>query len=217
MRIFKDIEQWTEHWKVLRKWVITWTRLKSVAGTPKVQRTLLDELIAEDLAPVEEWYKNDAMLRGTLLEPEARTKYEEITGKKITEIGFCLHETKNYLGLSPDGFEEKLDSEMNPIYDHAVEIKCPGPKNHIKYIKENKIPDDYKWQVINYFLVNEKLETLDFVSYNPDMYMENLHIHIIPCKRSDFEKELKEVEEKVDNFKKLWEKELNDLINLKYE
>ena len=43
------------------------------------QNTLMYELIAEEIAPLEENYVTPAMQRGTDLEPEAIQLYEKIT------------------------------------------------------------------------------------------------------------------------------------------
>ena len=86
-----------------------------------------------------------------------------------------------------------------------------GPKNHIKAIIDNKIPAEYKWQIVNYYLINEDLETLDMFLFNNDMYLEKLQTHTIKTKRSDFEKELKEIIPKIDEFKKQWEETINNL------
>jgi len=205
MYIYKDLQQWTEDWKKVRRGMITWTKLKWVASAPTTAtyKTLMLELIAEDLWPVPEIFKNDAMLRWTMLEPIAREIYEEKTGQTVEELGFCVHDTMKFLGLSPDWFI-RIDWE----YTKWVEIKCPGAKNHIKYIMENKLPSEYKWQVVNYFLVNEKLEELDFITFNPDMYVEHLKMFTINIKRSDLEKELKEIIPKLEVFQKLWQEAL---------
>jgi len=205
MKIYNNIKQGTEEWKVLRKGIITGTKLKWVASAPTTAtyKTLMLELIAEDLWPVVEIFQNDAMLRWIMLEPIARELYEKKTNQKVDELGFCIHDTMKFLGLSPDWFIE-IDWE----YKKWVEIKCPGTKNHIKYIMENKLPSEYKWQVVNYFLVNEKLEELDFITFNPDMYVEHLKMFIINIKRSDLEKKLKEIVPKLEVFQKLWQQAL---------
>ena len=51
-----------------------------------------------------------------------------------------------------------------------------GGKNHVKMWLTNKVPDEYEWQVVQYFVVNEKLEKLYFVGYNPDIPTHPLHI-----------------------------------------
>ncbi len=60
--------------------------------------------------------------------------------------------------MSPDGYIGTTG---------AVEIKCPKTKTHVKYIRQGKIPNDYKEQIWAYFMVNPDLQWLDFVSYDP--------------------------------------------------
>lgn len=67
--------------------------------------------------------------------------------------------------------------------DEAVEIKAMGGKNHVKMWLTNKVPDEYEWQVVQYFVVNENLKKLYFVGYNPDIPVHPLHI--IEVKRED--------------------------------
>jgi hypothetical protein len=76
---------------------------------------------------------------------------------------------------------------------------------------ENKIPDDYKWQIVNYFLINEDLETLDLCLYNPDMYLEKLRIHIIKVKREDLQDEIDKIMKALDPFVESWKNRLNEV------
>ena len=208
--IIHNVTQWTPEWLNLRKGIITGTRLKAVASAPSTAtyKTLMDELIAEDLAPLPEVFQNDAMIRWTMLEPIAKQKYQEITWEKVDEVWFCIHEKRPYCWLSPDWFIKKEGK-----YTKALEIKCPGAKNHLKYIQENKIPNDYKWQIVNYFLINEDLEELDFMTFNPDIYIEHLQWHIINVKREDYEEDLKKINEALDKFKDKWESQILELTS----
>lgn len=214
MRIYNDFEQWTAEWLKLRKGVITWTRLKALASKPSTAtyKWLLDELIAEDFAPLPEVFQNDAMMRWNLLEPQAREEYEDMTWQKVDELWFCLHETKNYLGLSPDWLINYW-TKKKPFYRKAIEIKCLWAKNHLKYIREDKVPAEHKWQVVNYFLVNEDLQELDFILYNPDVYVDKLRMHIIPVKREDYAKDIEEIQEKLKVFVDLWQEEIKKLTS----
>ena len=60
------------------------------------------------------------------------------------------------------------------------------------------LPNDHKYQVYQYFLVNEKLEWLDFVSYDPRFTPRPLYIHRIT--RNEIEAELKALEADVVKF-----------------
>lgn len=215
MIIYKDIIQWTPEWLEMRWGVITWTKLKNVLAWPKAQDTQIYELVWEEFAPLEEQYTSFAMQRWTDLEPIAKEKYIELTKEKVEEVWFIKSdiykdEFWEYLWLSPDWIIatwaeiSETWELMYPLYGKAIEIKCPWAKNHTKYIIENKTPDEYKDQIINYFLVIDELQELDFISYHPDFYLEDKKLHIINIKRNDLEKDLEKAREKIFYFRKKW-------------
>lgn len=213
MQIYKDIIQWTEEWLKLRGWVITWTKLKGVLWWPKAQETAIFELIWEEFSLLEESYKNPAMERWNELEPIAKAKFEEMKSITVEEVWFIKSnkykdEFWSWLWLSPDWIISD-----NEKYIGAIEIKCPWAKNHVKYIIENKIPDDYKPQVINYFLVMQDLETLYFVTYNPDFYIKDKRLFLIEITRSSLEDDIKKAEEKLLWFRKKWIEKIKKLTN----
>ncbi len=213
--IIHNVQQWTEKWLSLRKGMLTGTKLKAIkwAPTTATYKTQLLELVTEELWPITPIFQNDAMIRWTMLEPIAREEYEKLTNQVVDELGFCVHDTRKYLGLSPDWFIKDITGE----YTKAIEIKCLGTKNHLKAIIEWKIPKGYEPQVENYFLVNEKLEELDFVMFNPDVYLPHLKMYIINIKRADIQKNLDARWPKLDEFAKLWEETINLLTNDKKE
>lgn len=164
-----NIEQKSDEWFHIRKGKITGTTLKSIMGTPKARQDAIYEIIAERLTvgvESENDYEN-AMERGNRLEPDAIATFELETGKSVERIGFAEDDTNPFIANSPDGLIG--DTE-------AVEAKCMGGKNHVKMWLTNKVPDEYEWQVVQYFVVNEKLEKLYFVGYNPDIPTHPLHI-----------------------------------------
>ncbi|MBT3853300.1 hypothetical protein HOF65_04930 [bacterium] len=54
---------------------------------------------------------------------------------------------------------------------------------------------------------------MDFISYNPDMYLPHLRIHIINVKREDYEKEINETLVKLDVFSEVWKENILELTN----
>jgi hypothetical protein len=98
--------------------------------------------------------------------------YEEVTGNEVQEVGFCVHDKYPFIAVSPDGL-----IKQGNIYVGAVEVKCPSTKKHIEYIRINRIPSEYKAQVIHYFVVIETLQWLDFVSYDPRMHTKKMNTH----------------------------------------
>lgn len=198
MEIFKNIEQGSEEWLKIRAWVITWTKLKNICWSSKTQETAMYELIAEEFAPLEENFSSQAMQRWKELESIAKAKYIDKTWEKVEEIWFI--KKNDYVWLSPDWviFDE------NEKIKKAIEIKCPWAKNFTKCILESKIPEEYKYQVIMYFLVISDLEELDFILYNPDFYIKEKRLFVINIKRQDLEKDIYKVESQIEIFRKKW-------------
>jgi dihydrofolate reductase len=98
------------------------------------------------------------MQRGTELEPLARNFYELMTDNEVTEVGFCMHDQAQ-CGISPDGL----------IGDEGgLEIKCPAPQTHVKYLRDNKLPTQYKQQVQGCLWITGR-EWWDFVSFHESM------------------------------------------------
>lgn len=190
-----EAEQGTQEWLDLRKGRITGTRLKQVMG--KDSSKLIYEMIAEKYKK-EESYQSDAMSIGVLHEPWAIDQYEVETGQKVTEVGF-ITKGEN-IGLSPDGMVGKKK---------AIEVKSPSIAKHIEYIVNDKLPAEYKWQVVHYFVVIDDLKELDFISYNPDFPLKELHI--VNVTREALTDEIKNAQEKLEKF---IEKYNQTIINL---
>jgi len=162
-----DCAQRSDEWFEARKGVFTASSMG--AWVSKEKRTKTDEKaaltaicknLAEmsgcELAPI---FANWAMTRGTELEPEAREYYEKESGNKVEEVGFCIHDNGGF-GCSPDGF---IDDRKG-----MVEIKCPEPQTHVKYIFGESLPDTYKVQVHMQMSVTGASYS-DFYSYCPGL------------------------------------------------
>jgi hypothetical protein len=156
--IIHDVEQGSYDWHQLRIGKITSTRLKKVLS--KDNLSLVDELIAEEETGLsdDDGFVSEEMQRGIDLEPLAIREYESITGNSVTRYGLLQSDELPILCQSPDGYVG---------IEGAIEVKCPKTKTHIKYIRQGKIPNDYKEQVWTYFMVNPNLKWLDFISYDP--------------------------------------------------
>jgi hypothetical protein len=77
---------------------------------------------------------------------------------------------------------------------------------------EKKIPEEYKYQVIMYFLVISDLEELDFILYNPDFYIKEKRLFVINIKRSELEKEIYKAESQIEIFRKKWLEKIKTLL-----
>jgi hypothetical protein len=183
------LEQGTHRWLEARKGKITGTRLKDVLKTDNLP--VIYEMIAElGSDEIEETFVNKAMQRGKDCEPIAISLYQHMTGVVIDSVGFCVSEENDFLALSPDGFTADRIG--------AIEVKSPNTATHVKYILGDKVPSEYLPQVMTYFLVNTKLEYLDFISFD-DRYKPK-PIWIKRVTREELNDQLVEVNEKLDKF-----------------
>jgi putative phage-type endonuclease len=197
------VEQGTTEWLQLRLGKITGTRLKAVLSTSDL--VLIDEMITEIiLGKQEDVFQTDAMKRGNELEPIARNLYIEKTGNLIEVVGFCMSYDNDYIGLSPDGF--------TPDRTGAIEIKCPSTKKHVQYLRMDKVPADYLPQVLMYFILNEELEWLDFVSYDDRFVIRPLFIKRVT--RDELESKITEAKDKIEKFIKKFEKYYKEITSV---
>lgn len=141
------------------------------------------EILAEKIA----YEKGDEnpMDRGTALEGEAREKLAVYLDQKIETVGLCIHDIVPDIAVSPDG----IIRTKGHIY-YAVEIKCLGTARHLQALIEKKIPDDYKEQVLQYFIVMEELEVLYFTFYDPRVVGHELVV--IEVHRDEVKKDAEE-------------------------
>ena len=166
------LEQNTPEWMEWRKGKITGSRLKDIIVKRGNQRKLgFYEVLAERLTVPHENDNDDVMERGHTLEQKAVDEFTEVTGYKVkTDCGVWVSDTNEHIALSPDG---EIDEA------HAVEVKCLSSARHLQAYFEQEIPSDYEAQVCQYFIVNEKLEQLYFVFYDPRIPAKPLHYIIV--------------------------------------
>lgn len=148
-----------EEWFAGRKTKITGSRLKDIVvlrGTEKKQGFW--ELLAERLS-IPDNESDNPMQRGNDLEAEAIKAFEEYEGKKVdTDLVIWTRDDDESIAISPDGFIGETE---------AVECKCLASARHLEAYFTNKVPKEYWFQALQYFIVNEKLEQLHFVMYDP--------------------------------------------------
>lgn len=159
MRIIPH-EQRTEGWYAARRGVPTASSFgKLITATGKRAASAdayIDELIAEKLTGESKFLPTTAaMQHGIDTEPKAREYYEFMYERQVTEIGLCLHDTIE-AGASPDGLVGD---------DGMLEIKCPQPHTMVKYLRENRLPPEYKAQVMGQLWICER-EWVDFLAYH---------------------------------------------------
>jgi YqaJ-like viral recombinase domain len=178
-------------WLAAREGKITGTRLKDIVvkrGNGK--KIGFYELIAERLGvPADD---ENPMERGARLEKEAIERFTQETGKAVdTSLVIWTRDDNENIAVSPDGIVS--DTE-------AVEVKCLSSARHIEAYLTKKIPDDYEFQALQYFIVNDALETLNFICYDPRFSMfvapesrkVALDYFVIEVRRADVQEQVAE-------------------------
>ena len=170
---FNELEQGTDEWLQARCGIVTASTMRNlVTSAGKVadndtSRGFIRQLATERIIGVPEYtHPTRPMMRGTMLEPFARDLYAEHYAP-VEEVGFIRLDTDEYsLGYSPDGVVG---------HDGLLEIKSPGPKEHLRTILADAVPSVYVWQVQVGLYVTGR-SWLDFISYCPgaDLYVKRV-------------------------------------------
>jgi hypothetical protein len=146
-----------------------------------------------------------------------------------------VHDQIDWLALSPDGLikdkegeyteavEVKCPDTKNAVLYRIENMVPPLETGLAKMSKPTKanpepemvwrsgapfigVPSEYKWQVVNYFLVNEKLEKLYFVIYDARIINDKDKVYIVEVERNHpkMKEALIEAEEALVKFRKDW-------------
>lgn len=169
MQVINDFEQGSDEWKEFRRGKISGTRLGEVYSPRGGRKIGFYEVIAERLSLEPDG--EDRMERGLRLEQEAIDLFCDVMEKKVERPAVCVSDINPNIIQSPDGLIKK-----GKKYTEAVEVKCISPARHIQAVVENEVPKEFESQMIQYFIVNEHLEKLYFVFYDPRIVAVPLHI-----------------------------------------
>lgn len=195
-----DVEQRSDEWFALRKGKVGGSECHKVTTTAKL-KTLVVEKLEEILVLDDEGevFLSEAAEYGIDHEGEASFAFEMETGLNTSEVGYITNDRYKYAGLSPD---RKISDSV------FLEIKCPQPKAHIRMVLEGKPENNYMNQILWYFMVNEEIETVHFISYCP--MVVNKEILLLEFNRDDL---TKDIEKMVSNYTK-FEKDLEIALKL---
>jgi len=154
-----------DDWMLARRGKITGSRLKDLIvkrGTGKKKGFY--ELIAERIA-VEPDGENP-MDRGTRLEDIAIAKFTQMTGKEVdVSLVLWTRDDDENIAVSPDGVISVPE---------ACEVKCLNSASHIEAYLTHEVPAEYQDQAVQYFIVNDDLQTLYFIFYDPRMTVKDI-------------------------------------------
>ena len=206
-----------EEWLFSRKGKITGSRLKDIIVKRGDGKKIgFFEVIAERLSTDPEGmaFNETPMERGTRLEPEAMARFEEDTKKEVDKsLVLWAREENEGIALSPDGFIVDKKTKKIKI---AVECKCLSSARFIEaYVKKfvwnksdvDSIPNEYYEQIVQYFVVNDDLETLYMVFYDPRVVVKDYFY--LTIKRKDVEVDTKQfLEYQITTIK-----EIDEIVN----
>ncbi len=177
-----------EEWLEARRGKITGSKLKDIVvkrGTGKKKGTY--ELIAEKIGVPADG--ENVMDRGNRLESEALARFEKETGKKLdTSLVLWQREDEPDIALSPDGMV--VDDEGNFSGEEAVESKCLNSASFLEAYITKKIPAEYDFQKLQYFITCDTLKKLHFAFY--DDRISSVDFFIITINREDVADEIEE-------------------------
>lgn len=176
MKIETFDDRWS--WFEARRGKITGSRLGDVYSVRGKRKIGFYEVIAERLGLSAD--DESPMDRGVRLEPEALDAFEKETGKKLNrDKVLWMRDDNESIAVSPDATIGVTE---------AVEAKCLASARHIEALLTGEIPDDYKYQRLQYFIVNDELQELHFAFYDPRVLAKPFFI--ISTKRSDVQDDI---------------------------
>lgn len=233
-----NLEQGSPEWLKVRAVMVTGTSLDDVMGTPLARVQKIAELIGNEATEQMKVLKTTSeMERGNLEEPFAVKAFEQVSGKKVEKIGFCISDEFPWFGFSPDGLI--LDKKTGN-YTEGIEIKNPDTKTAMFYRLTNivgmqelglgtfkinggftpsskapflGVPADYKWQVVAGFIVNEHLEKMSFLVYDARILDDKQKLYVVEVFRNNelLQDAMKEARAELVKFRADWLK-WRDLI-----
>jgi len=113
-----------------------------------------------------------AMEQGVILETEALPWFEFSQGVTVRRVGFITNDDGTF-GCSPDGL---IDGDEDSDDFGGIEIKCPQPATHVRYLDNGELPKEYAAQVHGSMYVTGR-SWWKFLSYSRQLPPLLLTIH----------------------------------------
>ncbi len=175
---YSDEESWLDD----RRGRVTGTRLKDLVTKGKPKKGFW-EIVSERVAIPHNG--ENVMDRGKRLEEDALDRFRAETGKKvISDLVMWQRDDDENIAISPDGFIKK-----GKKITEATEVKCLNSAAHIEAYMLKEIPSEYTYQMLQYFIVNDDLQTLYFIFYDPRMPIDFFY-HTV--QRADVQEQIDE-------------------------
>jgi len=191
-------KQGTEEWQKFRRCKVSGTKFKRAISEKKdTRRGLICDLIAEKYSTqVKDNFVSNEMSRGTDEEKFAAKAYEDLFDTPLEIVDICQHDKYDWLIFSPDRFANNRKT--------YIEVKCPDSSTMVDYTLDNKIPSEYKAQVLLSFIVNEEQEEAKLVVYDARFIEANHKITVITVTREELKDDIEEAKKKLEVFRKEW-------------
>lgn len=195
-KVYRDIEQGTAEWKLLRLGKVTASEFQTTKGDKKTRTNYLRTLVGERITgEISEKFKSPVFDRGHMHEEEARVLYSNIVDKEIEQIAFIS--LGDEIGYSPDSLVGN---------DGLWECKSREPHILLALHENGKIPAKDESQCYGGLWVSDR-EWIDYMAYWPGMvpfikriYRDTKKIVEIRSAVSQF---LEELHEYLEWYKKL--------------
>jgi len=155
-----DLEQNTPAWDAMRAGKWGSSKANVIMGgleTSGLASLVQDVAWGRVFGPIDAGYRNGAMDRGHVMEPESRDWYAFEKKAIVRQAGLVEHATVPHVIWSPDGIVQPRGGieAKNPLHKAWMEVKRTG-----------KVPSEYRWQSKWAMWVGE-LDYLDFCCYHP--------------------------------------------------
>lgn len=93
-----------------------------------------------------------------------------------------------------------------------MEIKSPQVKSYIRYVLAGGIPEDYLWQVVQYFIVIDSLKYLDFVIFNAQIKDKDFRVRKIRVTREELSDSIEKAKNQLEKFKATFDAKKKELL-----
>lgn len=192
---FEDLDEWMSE----RLTKITGSRLKDIVVLRGPNEKVgFWQLVSERLAKPRAKGEN-VLTRGHELEIVAvGLCSKELKKEFITDLVMWERSDNSSIAISPDAYTKDLTE--------AVEAKCLNSAEHIQCYYEKHYPDEFRFQVYQYFIVNDDLKILHVILYDPSV--------IEKCQYIRFEIKREEIEDEITKYKEYQIDKLNKVAEI---
>jgi predicted phage-related endonuclease len=162
-------------------------------GTGAIE--LCHEKLAERLSDWTQSFDSPYTDWGTQHESESRELFEQVTGKKVTEVGFIpAPDMEDISGGSPDGVIFKSESKFTgdlamfsaDDVEAIIEIKCPATsKVHLHTLLSKEVDNKKYMLQMQWNMYCTGAKKAYFVSYDPRMTDDKHKLCIIEVERDE--------------------------------